>query len=187
MIPERIVKLVTRLLAPELAKNMERADSAQFTEFTPEHIENFVEVFCIGQIGVANDCRDWRARRHRGSEILGALDDKCSFTDRLQVARAVGQIRRTALHEDRGDNVVAARRVERQLVGAVEERAVRRPQMMVRIDDPTIRIDDRLNDLIKPFLGSVCGCGVAHSTVCSRSVDSVVMRSAPSSGQLLNA
>ena len=44
MIPERIVKLVTRLLAPELAKNMERADSAQFTEFTPEHIENFVEV-----------------------------------------------------------------------------------------------------------------------------------------------
>ncbi len=107
------------------------------------------------QVRMANDARAGAdvavdaARRHGGDAV-----DELDLADRLHLVRPVGAQHRARLHEHGGDDVVAAVGIGEQVVEQIAPaRAI--PQMMVRIDDRQIGLEDRLGAARKPVVADV--------------------------------
>ena len=101
------------------------------------------------QVGMADDAG---AGARRAVDAAGAhrrdAVDELGLADRLHLDRPVGAVHRAALDEDRGRDVVAGAGVGQQLVQQVAMVGVI-PQMMVRIDDRQVRLEDRLARLFR--------------------------------------
>ena len=98
------------------------------------------------------------ARAHGGDAV-----DELGFAHGAHFDRARGARHRTRLHEDGGDDVVAALRIRQQFIEQITPVGPV-PQMMVRIDDGQIGREDRLLAPIEPVLadGKIVGrrrCG----------------------------
>ena len=97
-----------------------------------------------GQIGVADD-----AGRDPGLAVIargahrGDAGDELGLADRPHLGGAVRAVHRMAFDEHGGDDVVAAVEVGQQFVEQIAVPAAQ-PQMMVRVDDRQIGIEDRL-------------------------------------------
>ena len=115
-------------------------------------VENVADGRAEVQVGVPDDggassCRSVAAARaHRRDAV-----DELRLADGLQRLRPIGAVHRAAFHEHRGDDVVAAAGVGEQLV---EQIAVLRvvPEVVVRVADRQLRLDDLLGDLRKPLI-----------------------------------
>ncbi len=97
--------------------------------------------------------------------------DELGLPDRLHVVRAGGAMKRARLHEHRGSDLVPAVQVGEQLRQQIAPvRPV--PQMMVRIDDRQVGLQDRLVPAREPILShpQVMGLGgvAAHCDICLR-------------------
>ena len=115
-------------------------------------IEGVVEMCAIGQVDMPDDAGNGRPVRVLRGEPIRAGCDEFGLTDASQVGGAFGAIRSVALHEQRGNDVMAARGIGRELGRTVEQRSADRPQMVVRVHDRSLGIDDRLDDLVEPSL-----------------------------------
>ena len=117
-------------------------------------VEHLGELVAEGEVGVGDDAGD-RSRPGMTTGQLGCLGgDELGLADRLQVARTVRSIARSALDEHRGDHVVARSGVCHERVDVVRQRSTFGPQVVMGIDDRQVRIDDRLGDLVEPFGGA---------------------------------
>ena len=92
------------------------------------------------QVGVADDGRDQSAAlgRRRGHEL--------ALADGPERGRSVGAVPDVALHEDRRLHAVSRVHVGEQLGDRVRQQPTGGPEVMVRIDDPAVGIDDVLDD-----------------------------------------
>ena len=155
------------------------ADAAESVGDLQVRLQHLVDPFAEGAVGVADDAGAGAhiavdaARRHGRDAV-----DELGLAHRLHVLGPVGPIHRPALHEDGGDDVVAAAQVGEQLLQQVTRRtrpnpgeavgvcrkvgchwrapASTVPQMMVRIDDRQFGLEDR-------FLHALTPVGVALS------------------------
>ena len=97
-----------------------------------------------GQIDIADD-----PGRDAGLAVIarcahrGDAGDELGLAERAQLRRAVLAVHRMAFEKHGRDDVVAGVRVGQQLVEQIAVAAAQ-PQMMVRIDDRQLRLDDRL-------------------------------------------
>jgi hypothetical protein len=73
----------------------------------------------------------------------GDAGDEFGLADGPHLGRAAGAVHRVAFEKHRRDDVVAAVQVSEQFVEEIAVIAAL-PQMMVRIDDRQIRVEDRL-------------------------------------------
>ena len=113
------------------------------------------------QVGMADDAGAMpglavdAAGAHGGDAV-----DELGLADRLQLLRPCGAVHRAGLHIDRRDDVVAAVGVGQQLVEQVAP-AGPVPQMVVRIDDRQVGLEDRLLAAVEPLLadGKIGGGG----------------------------
>ena len=102
-------------------------------------------------LGLAVDA----AGAHGGDAV-----DELGLADRAQLFGAVGAIHRAGLHEDGRDDVVAAVGVGQQLVEQIAP-AGSIPEMVMRIDDRQVGLEDRLVAPVEPILadGNIGGRG----------------------------
>ena len=104
------------------------------------------------QVGMADDAgADLRlAVATRGAHRRDAIDE-LGLADRPHLLRPARAMHRAALHEHRGDDVVATVGVGQQIVEHVAP-ARPFPQMMVRIDDRQLGLEDRLGPPREPVV-----------------------------------
>src|SRR5204863_1809363 len=105
-----------------------------------------VEVRMSDDAGAGTDLSVVAACRHRGDAV-----DELALADRLHLLGPVGTMERSRLHEDGGDDVVTAVGVGEQIVEQITPAAAV-PEMMMRIDDRQLRLQDRLLAAIEPVL-----------------------------------
>ncbi len=133
------------------------ADAAQSAARRLEmRIEHVVQAR-VRQVGVRDD-----ATHHGPRRSLRLRGHELGLADGGEPLVPAGAVPRSALHEDRVDHVVPVTDVREQLVEAVRQRTTLGPQMVVRIDDRRVRIDDVLDDRIEPFLAPWKRRGVTH-------------------------
>jgi len=77
--------------------------------------------------------------------------DEFGFADRTEVLRTIGPIARMALDKDRRFHLVASASVAMKVIEPIWDGTIRRPQMVVGIDDPLVGVNDVLGDLGEPF------------------------------------
>ena len=118
-------------------------------------LEHRARGFAEQQIGVADDAGAHRgaavaaARAHRGDAI-----GKFNFADRPQRFRPAGAVHRAAIDIDGGDDVVAGCDVVGDLLDQIALAAAI-PQMMMRIDDRALGVDDFLLAQREPVLARI--------------------------------
>ena len=107
------------------------------------------------QVGVADDAGAGAdlavdaARRHRGDAV-----DELDLADRLHLFRDIGAQHRARLHEHRRQDVVAAVGIGEQVVEQVAP-VLAVPQVMMRIDDRQVGLEDRLRAPGEPVVADV--------------------------------
>ncbi len=120
------------------------------------------------------------ARRHRGDAV-----DELGLADRPQRVGPVGAVHRAAFHVDGADHLVAAVEIGQQLVEQIardvaddvheavlgrrqvlQDRRRPVPQMMMRVDDRQVGLEDGLGHVISPRRS-----GGSHSPFPSRAED----------------
>ena len=129
------------------------ADAAQTVAAgTDVRLQDRLDPAAQSQIGVADDPgADPRlavdsARTHGGDAV-----SELGFADRPHLDRAAPTVHRPGLHEHRRDDVVTAAGVGQELIEEVTPaRPV--PQMVVRINDRQVGVEDGLEAPIKPRL-----------------------------------
>ena len=95
------------------------------------------------QIGEADDAGANLGLAAAPVALLGDRSDELAFADRAQFLGTAGAIARTALDEHARDDVVARAHIGQQFVEQIAAARVI-PEMMVRVDDRQIGLDDLL-------------------------------------------
>ena len=104
------------------------------------------------EVRIADDAgRDPRRTVLPGRALRRDAVHELGLPDGPQMRRAVGAVHRHAFDEDRRDDAVPLAEVRRQLVEQVPALA-RVPEVMMRIDDRSLRIDRRLSHEPEPRL-----------------------------------
>ena len=143
-------------------------------------LQHRLDPVALGQVGVTDDAGG-HARLAVAAAVAhrGDAGDELGLAHRPHLARAAGAIHRVALQEHAADNVVAGGAIVEELVqqvargghlpriaGARHARAV--PQVMVRIDDRQLGVEDllrrRLGEPFRPRRrdASILRDGLAH-------------------------
>ena len=134
----------------------DEADAAEAAAAGRDHrLQNLLDGRAERQIGVADDAGAdpgiaVRPRGGRRCDAVGELD----FADRAQLGRALGAVHRQPFEiEGRGD-VVAAPGVGGQFRQQIAACLGPLDQMMMRIDDRQIGLDDLLAAAVEPVLAN---------------------------------
>ncbi len=117
-------------------------------------VEDLVEVR-QPEVGLADQSGD------QAAAALGRVRDELGLADRREIRRSGGAVGGVALHEHRLLDPVPTPHVGEQGVQLVREHAPARPQMMVRVDDALIGVDDVFDDQRAPRIRT--GRGVDHA------------------------
>ena len=112
-------------------------------------VEHLVQVIVVAQVGVGDDAAD---------QPVGVAErlagDEPGLPEWRPVVRVVAVVRGMALDEHGADHTVTATDgIGVQLLQPVGERATRRPEVVVRVDDAPAGVDDLLIDEVEPLLG----------------------------------
>ena len=121
------------------------ADAAEpVTAGADMSLQNVAGFLAVAQIDVADDAgTDFRRTVAAGGAHRGDAVDEFGLADRAESLRTLGSVHGAALQENGGDDVVAAVDVGQQVVEHVYPvRAI--PEMVVRIDDRQVGLQDRL-------------------------------------------
>src|SRR5208282_2287685 len=96
--------------------------------------------------------------------LLGNRPDELALADRTHFLGTAGPISRTALNEDGRDDVVLRVDVGQEFVEQIAAAWVI-PEMMVRVDDRQIGLEDLLRQLAEPFgIGQRAGIGAGFAS-----------------------
>ena len=120
-----------------------------------QRLEHRLDAAAEHQVGMSDDAGAGAdlavdaARRHRGDAV-----DELDLADRLHLLRPVGALHRARLHEHGREDVVAAVGVGEQIVEQVAP-ALAIPQVMMRIDDRQVGLEDRLLAPGEPVVADV--------------------------------
>jgi hypothetical protein len=111
------------------------------------------------QIGEADDAGANPGLNAASIALLRDRPDELAFADRAHFLGTAGAIARTALDEHGRDDVVPRAHIGQELVEQIAAARVI-PEMMVRVDDRQIGLEDFLGPLAEPFgVGQRAGIG----------------------------
>ena len=113
-------------------------------------VEHLVEVVEC-EVCMADECAD---RALRVACVL--FRNEPGLADGGKVGRGIGVIGRPAFHVDRALDPVAVVHVGEKVLERVTEPRTRAPQVVVRVDDGAIRVDDVLDHEVEPLLRACC-------------------------------
>ncbi len=112
-------------------------------------VEHRIEVRPVAEVGVRDD-----PAHHRALAAFGLAGDEGGLTDRREGVADAAVVGRAALDEHGVDDVVPAAEIGFEICQPIWERASDRPEMVMRIDDRCIGIDDVFDHGVEPLLAS---------------------------------